>query len=136
MSPRQQRFFEIARHVSFLSDFDRVKIGSILVRNKKVIVSSGSNMRKSHPYQYELNQMYKTGFKSETSFIHSELATLMAVKFIDVSGCDIYIYRECIDGSIGNSMPCCSCYTELQRRGINRVFFTSTDGYHCIKIER
>jgi len=134
MTPKQLRFFEIARQVSFLSDFKRIKMGSILVRNKKVIISSGANMRKSHPHQYALNQTHKQGFKADTSFIHSELSTLMSVKFIDISGCELYLYREDLNGNIADSYPCESCMAEIVARGLIKVHFTTPNGYGTIRL--
>lgn len=51
LSKKKQRFFEIARQVSFMSSFSfnsgrAVRIGCIIVSNKKHIIASGYNQKK------------------------------------------------------------------------------------------
>ena len=51
----KSRYFDLAESVAKLSDYPRVKIGSVIVKNKDII-SVGQNMLKTHPAQFRYNK--------------------------------------------------------------------------------
>lgn len=53
MNNRETRYFNIAKEVSLMSEFDRVKIGAILVLNKDIVAVS-PNLKKSHHYKQNI----------------------------------------------------------------------------------
>lgn len=134
MSKKKLRFFEIAKQVSLLSDFQKTKVGCIIVRNKKVIVASGYNKAKTHPKQYRLNKICKCGtHKEENSFIHAEIDALENGRF-RFANCDdehyeIYLFRQNKNGELANCRPCNSCMSELIRRNITTIHYTTEIGF-------
>lgn len=79
-SKKHRRFFEIAKQISKMSNFPKVKIGCILVLNKKHIIATGCNKTKTHPHQYKLNKQYKSNtYKSNNSFIHAEIDAIKSL---------------------------------------------------------
>ena len=118
--------FQIARQVSFNSDYHKVKIGSILVYKKKII-SVGSNSNKTHPLQkqYDIYRNRK-GLKHR---IHAEIDAIIQCSKSDLNGAYLYNYREDKDGNISNSRPCQACIHALKDKGIKRIFYTTKEGY-------
>lgn len=129
------KFFTLAKNASEFSDFDRVKIGSILVYKNKVI-SVGYNMKKSHPYQKILNKYGKYNQDKINNYLHSEINCLLNVKDLDVNWNKVYIfiYREDKNGSLAMCKPCSSCVNALKGIGIKKVFYTDKNGYNYIEL--
>lgn len=129
MSKKKQRFFEIAKQISLMSDFPTVKIGCIIVKNKKTIVSSGFNKTKTHPKQYRLNKICKCGtHKEENSFVHAEIDALEngRFRFVDLDDrYEIYLFRQDKNGKLANCRPCASCMSELIKRNITTIHYTT-----------
>jgi hypothetical protein len=129
MSKKKQRFFEIAKQISLMSDFPTVKIGCIIVKNKKTIVASGFNKEKTHPKQYRLNKVCKCGtHKQENSFVHAEIDALENGRFRFVNLDDryeIYLFRQNKNGKLANCRPCASCMSELIKRNITTIHYTT-----------
>lgn len=140
LSRKQQRFFEIAKQVSLLSDFPRVKIGCIIVSKKKHIISSGFNKQKTHPKQFLLNKRMKScgcnKHKQNNSFIHAEIDAISYINShtLDLSDAEIYLYREDVNGNLAASRPCESCMFEILKLGIRKIHYTSNFGFHSEKI--
>lgn len=130
MTNKEYRYFNIAKEVSLLSEYDKIKIGSILV-NKHDIIATGFNKIKSHPLQKKRNIKRFTDTLNETckNRIHAELDCLIKIpKHIDLSRAVIYNYRDNKDG-LQNSRPCEACMDEIRRRGIRTIYYTTTNGY-------
>lgn len=147
LSKKKQRFFEIARQVSLMSDFPRIKIGCILVMDKKHIISSGVNKQKTHPEQFLLNKKYKANsYKEETSFIHAEMDAISSLTesflykyYYNLSNVEIYLYRESNQNGkieLHNCRPCNSCMMKLMQLGIKKIHYTTEFGFHTEKINK
>ena len=134
MNKKDERFISIAREVSNLSDYKKVKISTVVVL-KREIVSVRYNNHKSHPILKVFNKKYR-GFNTKESNIHAEMNALMKCKHINIKGATIYIYRELKDGSLGNCFPCPACQRRIITAGIKRIVYTDCDGIYEIKIRR
>jgi deoxycytidylate deaminase len=113
----------LSRNVSKHSNC-KVRVGAVLVKHSKPI-SVGFNKVKynkyfSHPYK-------------ET--IHAEMSCLKTAEKTNINGCDIFVYRERKDGTIGLARPCEDCLTKLKEYGIKRIYY-STDDYPYWNSER
>ena len=75
MNKKDEKFISIAREVSNLSDYRKVKIGAVIVL-KREIISVGYNKHKSHPIMKVFNKKYR-GFNTKESNIHAEMNALM-----------------------------------------------------------
>ena len=122
-------YFNIAKSVSKLSDFPRVKIGSCAVYKHKVI-STGFNTRRTDPMQKKYN-VYR--FTEDTKHTcHSELSCLKSLigrKDINFKDVDIYIYRQYKNGGLALSRPCPSCMKLITELGIRNIYYTNQDGF-------
>ena len=111
----------IAQKASALSDFERIKIGAVIVKKNKLI-SIGVNSKKTHPIQKRYNDAQLGYYK--TPCIHAEMAAIINAKGGDLRGAECFVYREDRKGLIADSMPCLSCRRALSDAGILRVTFS------------
>jgi len=111
------RFFELARQLSYKSDYESQKLGCVIVKKNKII-SVGFNQRKTHP-------------KSNTRFnhIHAELSAVLGVDKELLRNSAAYVYRETKDGKAAMAKPCPACEDVLKRVGIKKVYYSSIDGF-------
>lgn len=114
----KQKFFDLAKKLAKLSNHHSYKHGCVIV-DKDKIVSVGTNLLKTHP---KSNHPW--------NMVHAELAAILDHKFIDLKGCHAYVYRENLNGVIGNSKPCKYCEAVLKEAGIKKVFYTIENGYN------
>jgi len=129
------KFFTLAKNASTFSDFERIKIGSILVYKNKII-SVGWNMKKSHPYQKILNKYRSYDEERNKNYLHSEISCLLNAKDLNINWnkVSIFIYREDKNGNLAICKPCSSCVKALNEKGIKKVFYTDKNGYNYIEI--
>lgn len=130
------KYFSLAKNASEFSDFDRVKIGSILVYKGNVL-SVGWNKKKTHPYQKILNRQRTERDENKIrNFLHSEIDCLINSKNLKINWNKVYIfiYREDKNGNLAMSLPCLGCQLALKERGIKKVFYTDSKGYNYIEL--
>lgn len=125
------RYFEFARHVAEMSDFDRAKVGSVAVLKDRVI-STGHNSHKSHPLQKKYNQ-YRN-FRLDHGYInhslHAETACLLPLidSDVDFSKVTLYVYRLRKDRPHGIAKPCSACMQLIRDLGIEHIAYTTDVG--------
>lgn len=129
MTKRDYAFFEAAKGISKLSDFERIHIGCVVVYKNRII-SSGFNSNKTSPLQKRYNSRR---FSIDTPHkIHAEikaLSPILKMHDVDWAHLKIYLYRQRADGTLGMSRPCASCMTMLKDYGIKHIYYTTDDGY-------
>lgn len=130
-SKTARAFFNIAKQVSKLSDYSRnkTKIGCVVVYKHRII-STGYNSDKPHPVQAKYNS-YRFSEPS-TPKLHAEtsaLIPLLSDRSINWRKVEIFTYRELANGQLGTSRPCKSCMALIKDLGIQRIFYTTYDGY-------
>lgn len=87
----------------------------------------GCNCEKSHTIQHRYDQ--KMNYHGTMSKLHAEIAALISSGRVDLSGAEIYIYRENKHGKIASSKPCVSCTQALKDAGVRHVYYTTNGGY-------
>lgn len=128
MSPnrREQRFYQKAKEVSKTSTHWKTRIGAVIV-NGNYIVSDGRNREKSHPIQYRYDR--QMDYHTDGGKLHAEIDALISSGRVDLTGADIYVYREDKNGHIANCRPCVSCSQALKDAGVRHVYYTTREGY-------
>lgn len=125
----RKAYFAAARAMAQLSDFPRIKIGSVAVF-KHHIISSGCNTQRTEPIQKKLN-IYR--FPEDTNHCtHAEVACLKPLlnrNDIDFKHVDLYVYREYKNGELACARPCPSCMALIRELGIKSIYFTDFAGY-------
>lgn len=137
-STRQKRYFAIAKKCASLSDYHRhnnstnqIKIGCTVVKGNYV-VSKGFNKMKTHTFQNLHNKRSK--YQTPAPRIHAEIDALIYSRYNDLSGCEVFVYRELQDGTLGNCKPCKSCTSAMIAAGIKHIYYTTETGYHYERI--
>lgn len=132
ISNKARKYFDIALAVSKLSDYPRIRIGAVIIKNGDV-ASVGFNRKKSHPIQKKYN--VHRGCHDETrNYIHAEMSAIVKAKNIDLTGSTIYISRNTVSGDIAMCRPCPACMKAIIDRGIKKIFYTSNIGYEKVYI--
>lgn len=118
---------DLALSISKMSDFPRIKIGALIVKNGG-LVCVGFNRKKSHPVQKKYN--IHRGFDSEPKdYIHAEISAIVKAKNVDLRGSSIYISRNNVNGDMAMCRPCKACMEAIRESGISKVFYMSELGY-------
>jgi deoxycytidylate deaminase len=128
-------FFNMARQVSFLSDYHGPHMGCVCVDGHRV-VTSGHNAMKTNPMQHRYNR-FRDFDPKYPARVHAEVSALNSLigKEVDFSKLTLYVYREHKDGSPAMARPCKSCMALIKNLGIKKVFYTTDDGFAEEKIE-
>lgn len=113
----KEKFFNLARKLSYKSDYHSHRLGAVIVRNGD-IVGVGFNKRKTHP-------LSKTRFNN----IHAELSAVLNSGQESLYGCDIYVYRETKLGQPAMARPCAHCAEMLRQLSISNVYYTTDIGF-------
>lgn len=129
LSPKYQRFFQVAEAVAASSNHPQFKIGAVVVVKQRV-VAVGANNTRSHPLQkqYNLHRFDDDSCKHTT---HAELNALMRAERIvdDLSFAKIFVFRTLKNGAFGNARPCAGCMAAIKDFGIRHVNYTTNDGF-------
>lgn len=134
LAKRHRVYFNVAKNVAELSDFERIHIGCCVVYKHRVI-SSGANVVKSHPLQRRLNK-----YRFDEDYyhpMHAEIRALLPLinrRDIDFSSVSLYLYREDKNGNICLSRPCNGCMALIKELGIKNIFYTTNGGFSHEKI--
>ena len=129
------RYFDKARQVASISDFDKINIGCIAVYQGQVI-GLGCNSNKTHPIQKKYNR-YRNG-EDFIPKLYAEISCLNQIKYLNINFAKVklYIYRIRKDQPFGLSRPCPSCMAAIKDLGIRDVYYTTNDGYVYEKLEK
>ena len=108
------RYFEKARQIANISDYNRIHVGCVAVYHGQII-GIGCNTNKTHPAQ-----------------------KFSQIKNLDInfSKVKLYIYRIRKDQPFGLARPCPSCMAAIKDLGIRDVYYTTNDGYAYEKLEK
>ena len=116
--------FRLAKKVSKQSNY-RIKMGAVLVRHSTPI-ATGYNQVKTNPTfggEYQLT-------------IHAEASCIMEVRYINLKGTEMFIYRENKKSKLpALARPCNACLVLLENCGIKRIWYT-TNSYPYFNVER
>jgi deoxycytidylate deaminase len=113
---KMKRFFELARRISFKSQYKH-QMGALIVKKGKVM-GLGFNSTKTHPRA-----------SNPWKMIHAEMSAILNSRMEDFTGCSIYIYRETPTGKLGTSYPCKHCKRMIESLNFKDIHYTNYDGY-------
>jgi len=140
---RDLRMLNLARQMSYMSDFPRVHVGCC-VTLKNAVLSVGYNSKKSNPLQQRLNvyRHFKHPERSEGKE-HAEISALSKMPWyvyennFDLKKATIYVYREYREThTYALSKPCPACMYAIKNIfKIGRIVFTIKDGIKEIKLK-
>lgn len=124
---REIQYFDTAKEFSKYSNHDKYSLGAVIVKDGKIL-SSGFNNKKSHPLQKKYNKF--RGFKNDhlNHFLHAEIHALSKVQDKNLSGSQIFVYRNMKDGNNGMSRPCKGCMQAIKDFGITDVYYSTENG--------
>lgn len=130
------RYFDKARQVATISDFNKFHIGCVAVYQGQII-GSGFNCNKTHPKQKFYNK-YRNPSEAMLPKLHAEISCLNQIRNynIDFSKVKLYIYRIRKDQPYGLARPCASCMAAIKDLGIKEIYYTTNDGYSYEKLEK
>ena len=130
MTHREKSFFNIAKQMCRLSNFDRAKVGAVVVSGKRIL-SASCNSTKTRPLQFYYNK-YRNfeDYKNSNSCEHAEISALSPLigKEIDWGNVSVYVYREKKNGERGCSRPCAACAKLIHDLGIKNIYFINEFG--------
>ena len=129
------RYFDKARQVATISDYNKTHIGCVAVLQGQVI-GLGCNCNKTHPTQKYYNR-YRKPSDSMLPKLHAEISCINQIKNqnINFSKVRLYIYRIRNDQPFGLSRPCPSCMAAIRDLGIRDIYYTTNDGYSYERLE-
>jgi deoxycytidylate deaminase len=139
MNRKDKRYFNLAKAVSYTSDYPRVHIGSVIIKNKEILAVS-ANQKKSHPLQQKLNPIRFDNHTSQqdidkcNNYQHAEFSAIIKCKHLDLNGATIYVYREDKYGNLAMCCPCKACLKLIKEVGIKVIYYTSTDGFNRLEL--
>lgn len=128
------RYFNKARQVATISDYNKFHIGCVAVYQGQVI-GLGCNCNKTHPTQKFYNK-YRNPSDALLPKLHAEISCLNQIKNLDInfSKVRLYIYRIRKDQHFGMSRPCPSCMAAIKDLGIREIYYTTNSGFAFEKI--
>lgn len=134
----QNKYFQLAKNVSTLSDFNKqYHIGCVVIYKNKVI-ADGYNTKRTSPTQKRYNK-YRN-FNEETinnGALHAEIMALTRCKEMSVDWNKVYlfVYREHKNGNRAISRPCLACMNAIKDRGIKKIYYTGDNSYIYERID-
>jgi len=130
MTHREKSFFNIAKQMCRLSNFDRARVGAVVVSGKRIL-SASCNSTKTRPLQFYYNK-YRNfeDYKNSNSCEHAEISALSPLigKEIAWDKVSIFTFRELKTGEKACSKPCPACSKLIKNLGIKNVYYIDEDG--------
>lgn len=105
-----------AREQSLKSQVSKAKIGSVLIRNGKIISTGYNKIRGASAIDGKFSRWAES--------LHSEVDCLKKVMFNNIKGSTLIVYREKKSGEIANCKPCDYCMAFIQFLKIKRIVYT------------
>ena len=130
------RFFQKARQIADISDYNKIHIGCVAVYQGQII-GLGCNTNKTHPVQKFYNR-YRKPSDAMLPKLHAEISCINQIKNLNInfSKVKLYIYRIRKDQPFGLTRPCPSCMAAIKDLGIRDIYYTTNDGYSYERLEK
>ncbi len=138
MTTKDLYYFNKAKEVSKLSDFNKIHIGCIAVY-KNIIIAKGYNTNKTNPLQKLYNHYreleWVNGIQPKPK-LHAEMMCILKIMHLDIdfSKVKLYIYREDLNKNLAICRPCNACMKAIKDLGIKKIYYTTNGGYKYEKI--
>ena len=100
----------------------RYRLGAVIIKSGKII---GAGHNKPKYSKLSENHWSKT--------IHAEIDAILK-SHKDLKGATMFVGRIVKNGKTAMAKPCNSCQTIIDESGIKAVYYTTTEGFECLKI--
>ena len=99
------------------------QVGALLLNKNRVVVAATNLETKSHPTQAKYA---KRAGLDEKIYLHAEIAALVKCR----EECDtIVVARVNSQNKLRNAKPCPICSLALKEAGINKICYTTDEGF-------
>lgn len=126
------KYFKYAKNMAKMSEFNKFKVGCIIVYKNKII-GQGYNSDKTHPLQQLYNQLRFEDDGVSPHKLHAEMHALIPIRNLDIdwNKVSVYIYRikKSNKNGFGMARPCLSCMGLIKELGIKEINYTTEDGF-------
>jgi len=126
------KYFKYAKNMAKMSEFNKFKVGCIVVYKNKII-GQGYNSDKTHPLQQLYNQLRFEDDGVSPHKLHAEMHALIPIRNLDIdwNKVSVYIYRikKSNKNGFGMARPCLSCMGLIKELGIKEINYTTEDGF-------
>jgi deoxycytidylate deaminase len=130
-SPLKREILDQATAVA-MSSPSRKRLGSIILRKKRIVAAACNYDKKTHPIQKSYatlaSQLYHNDDLSTKIYLHSEILCLIRAR-----GKGDTIITSRIGGHGGtklrNSRPCPLCTLFLKEHGITKIHYSTPNGF-------
>ena len=123
------RHLNLAIKIAKASDHPRSKHGAVLVRGGSIM-----NAAKNTNDYTSFGQRFRPRNKHGPASRHAEIACVLGLDKSITKGTSLYVARVNKEGETRNSKPCEMCSAILEHTGVKRVFYTTDDGWGCVKL--
>jgi tRNA(Arg) A34 adenosine deaminase TadA len=113
----KQKYFDLARKMSYKSDHADYRLGAVVVKKNKIL-GVGYNRNKTHtksPHPYR--------------HLHAEIDALLGISHDDLRNAEMYVWRHIKNGERAMAKPCASCMQAIRVARIRKLYYTIDNGY-------
>ena len=120
LSKKERKYIELAKRVSFQSDYTH-RHGAVLVKGASVVnVSCNKNKFSSFAKRFKKkNKHFAT--------VHAELGSVLNVERRNTEGATIYVVRTNSNDELRLSKPCDMCEEAMRWVGIKKVIYSTNN---------
>ena len=123
------RHLKLAEKIAATSTHKKSRHGAVLVRGGAII-----NIAKNSNRYTKFGQRFMPYNHNWPATHHAELACVLGLDKRTTIGSTVYVARVGKRGEIKNSKPCTTCQAVLEHVGVKRVFYTTENGWRCMKL--
>lgn len=123
-----KHFFNIAKNLSFTSEYERFRLGALITIQGKII-AKGVNSSKTHPVQRKFNNNRDEAAEFTTHPTHAEIAALNKAKNIDLKKAQMFIYHIGPNDKPKLARPCPACMDAIRTSGIKTIHYSTPHGF-------
>lgn len=106
-------FMDIATQVATRATCDRKHVGTVLVRDKKILTTGYNGSLPGQPHCSEVGHMMENGHCVRTNHAEANAVTQAALTGVATKGATAYV----------TASPCLKCFQLLVSAGISRIVF-------------
>lgn len=127
ITARDSRYLSKAEELSKQSDHYKFRIGCVIAKGRKQLVSGCNSLTKTHPLQHHYASLVG---RPDAIYLHAEMAAIVEArsKCIDLRGASVYVFRRGLSGKIAIARPCKSCMMALTEAGVCTIIYTTDIG--------
>ncbi len=113
---------EVAAALAKTSTDFQHRLGAVITNKKGTIISSGINVRKTHPLQAR----HARFINPDACFLHAEVSALVKCREVPHT---LYVARILKNGDTALAKPCEICELAIKEAGVKHVVYTVGSGF-------